>query len=227
MDAKNIIESNSSRTSANGGEVNQRTQSFRNWAGVLAAAVGCLIISACSSGPQKVVGSVGGPYEQTTILPGDAILISFPGATNLNTSARVPLNGEIQMSFGDSVNATGKTPQELQADLLDKFGPQLVQKEIDVSVIESGAVIYVTGAVIAPAQVPMTRALTVLDAIMAVGGPVTASAKLDAVTIVRDFEGVREVFRVDLTEVISGKNPDPFYLRPFDKVVVPQRRFNF
>ena len=131
---------------------------------------------------------------------------------------------------GDEVRsspAIGKSPQELQAELLEKIGAQLVQKEIDVTVVQSGAVIYVTGAVVTPSQVPMTRALTALDAIMAAGGPVTSAAKLDSVTIVRDFQGERNVYRIDLTKIISGENPNPFYLKPFDKIVVPQRRFNF
>jgi len=227
MDAQKISEIDSSQVSGENVADNARTGSILSWVGTVVVAVGCLMMTACSSGPEKAIGSVDGPYQNTTILPGDVIKISFPGATNLNMTVAVPLNGDIQMAFGEAVNATGKTPDELQADLLDKFGPQLVQKEIDVSILQSGAVIYVTGAVLAPSQVPMTRALTVLDAIMAAGGPVAASAKLDSVTIIRDFEGQHQTFVVDIQAVIDGKIHSPFYLRPFDKVIVPQRRFNF
>ena len=206
---------------------NWRTRVVLSWASAMVVAAGCLVLSACSSGPEKAVGSVDGPYQETTILPGDVISITFPGAPNLNSTNRVPLNGEIQMSFGEAVNATGKTPEELQADLLDKFGPQLVQKEIDVTVLQSGAVIYVTGAVLAPSQVPMTRGLTVLDAIMSAGGPVAATAKLNSVKVVRERDGEYQTFVVDIQAVMDGKESAPFYLRPFDTVNVPQRRFNF
>ncbi|GEM_PF-1832912 len=227
MDSNNMSELVSTQPAVDSDERNKQARSLRNWLGVAAAAVSCLILTACASGPEKAIGSVDGPYVNTSIIPGDVIKISFPGATNLNTVVKVPLNGDIQMPFGESVNATGKTPDELQADLLDKFGPQLVQKEIDVSIVESGAVIYVTGAVLAPSQVPMSRALTVLDAIMAAGGPVPNSAKLNSVTIIRDIDGAHQTFVVDIAAVIAGKNHEPFYLRPFDKVIVPQRRFNF
>lgn len=198
-----------------------------SWFAAIAVTASCVLLAACSSGIEKSMGSMDGPYQENNILPGDVVQITFPGATNWNTVVKVPLNGDIPMQDGDAVNAIGKSPQELQAELLEKFGPQLVQKEIDVTVVESGAVIYVTGAVLAPSQVPMTRALTAYDAIMAAGGPIASSAKLDSVTIVRDSEGVRSVYRIDLTEIISGKNPNPFYLKPFDKILVPQRRFNF
>lgn len=227
MDANNKSEMKIARSESKIGWANRRTGSIRSWIGALLAAATCLALSACSSGPEKSIGSVDGPYQDTSILPGDVIRISFPGATNLNTTVTVPLNGDIQMPFGEAVNATGKTPNELQGDLLDKFGPQLVQKEIDVSILQSGAVIYVTGAVLAPSQIPMTRALTVLDAIMAAGGPSPNTAKLDSVTVVRDSDGEHKIFVVDIAAVIAGKNHAPFYLRPFDKVIVPQRRFNF
>lgn len=203
------------------------TPNWRHWLGLIGSACVLLMAAACSSGPEKVVGSTNGPYRVTTILPGDVIQISFPGATNLNTTAQVPLDGDIRMAFGDSVNADGLTPSEMETVILEKFGPQLVLKEVDVTVLQSVAVIYVSGAVLQPTKIPMNRPYTLLEAIMEAGGPNFARAKLSEVKVIRDFQGDRQMYTIDFSEVLSGKNNEPFYLRPFDVVTVPERRFNF
>ncbi len=189
---------------------------------MLIAAMGCK-----STG--KVIGSMEGPYDLTLVLPGDVISISFPGATNLNTTLKVPVDGEVRLpaAFGKPVNATGKSRAELEKSLLDEFGSQLRSPEVNVSLVTSAAVVYVSGAVITPNKIAMDRPLTLLDAIMEAGGPDTRRANLDSVAVVRNFNGVQQTFVLDMRSAFSGGEVLPFYLRPFDSIVVPARKFNF
>lgn len=196
--------------------------------GAIAVALLFAVAAGCKSTP-KVVGSTEGPYDLTLVLPGDVIDISFPAATNLNARLKVPVDGEVRLpaAFGKPVNATGKTRAELEKALLAEFGSQLRSPEVNVSLITSAAVVYISGAVVAPNKVPMDRPLTLLDAIMEAGGPDSRRANLDSVSVVRNFNGVQQTFVLDMRKAFSGGESVPFYLRPFDSIVVPARKFNF
>jgi len=188
-----------------------------------------VVATACQSSNPRVVGSTDGPYDLTTILPGDVIMISFPGATNLNTTLKVPIDGEVRLpaAFGKPVSSAGKTRAELEKSLLAEFGGQLRSPEVNVSLVTSAAVIYVSGAVVTPNKVAMDRPLTLMEALMEAGGPDMQRARLDKVSVVRNFEGEQRSFVLDMRRAFSGGDSAPFYLRPFDSVVVPARKFNF
>lgn len=196
---------------------------------IIAVGGSMLGLSGCQS-PAKTVSGPEGPYDLTLVLPGDVISISFPAATNLNTTLKVPIDGEIRLpaAFGKPVNALGKTRAELEKALLVEFGEQLVAPaEVNVSLLTSAAVVYVSGAVIAPNKIAMDRPLTLLEAIMEAGGPDTRRAKLNTVSVVRNFNGVQGTYVIDMREAFAGGQVVPFYLRPFDSIVVPARTFNF
>jgi len=206
---------------------------IRGWlaAGVGTLAMTLLLVGAagCSSTPKKVVGSSDGPYDLTLVLPGDVIDISFPAATNLNARLKVPVDGEVRLpaAFGKPVNATGKSRAELEKALLAEFGSQLRSPEVNVSLITSAAVVYISGAVLAPNKVAMDRPLTLMDAIMEAGGPDSRRANLGSVAVVRNFEGAQQTYVIDMRKAFAGGEVMPFYLRPFDSIVVPARKFNF
>ena len=197
--------------------------------GTGALALALVLGTGCQSTP-KVVSSDEGPYDLTLVLPGDVLSITFPaGATNWNIQLKVPVDGEVRLPAapGKPVNATGKTRTELEKAILAEFGSQLRTPEVNVSLIQSAAVVYVSGAVLAPNKIPMDRPLSLLDALMESGGPDTRRARLDTVSVVRNFNGVQQTYVVDMSAAFSGGNVSPFYLRPFDSIVVPARKFNF
>ena len=196
--------------------------------GLAIIVIGLVGATGCQSTP-KVIGSTGGPYDLTLVLPGDVITISFPAATNLNTTLKVPIDGEVRLpaAFGKPVNASGKTRAELEKALLAEFGSQLRSPEVNVSLVTSAAVVYVSGAVSAPTKVAMSRPLSLLDAIMEAGGPDARRAKLDSVSVVRNFQGEQRTFVIDMRKAFAGGDVEPFYLRPFESIVVPARKFNF
>src|SRR5688572_2803414 len=117
---------------------------------------------------------------------GDVIQITFSTSSNLNTTARIPLDGQIVLQFVDKVAAAGKTPVELARELERLYLPQLRASEpVTVTVVTSAAVIYVAGAVLRPGKIPLDRPFTVLDAIMEAGGVDNTRAKLSGVTVLR------------------------------------------
>jgi protein involved in polysaccharide export with SLBB domain len=68
--------------------------------------------------------------------------------------------------------------------------------------------------------------MTVLEAIMEAGGFDPNRAKLSEVTVIRNEKGKQTNYRVDLKKVIAGRDPNPFYVKPFDIIHVPVKTFN-
>jgi polysaccharide biosynthesis/export protein len=157
---------------------------------------------------------------------GDVLQITFPGATDLNTVQKIPLDGVLQLPFAGPIPAVGKTPTELQDLILDRYEGQLQLREINITIVATSATIYVSGAVLRPGPIPLERPLTVLEAVMEAGGFDPTRARLTRVVVVRHEDGHQQTFRVDLKRVLSGRPANPFYLRPFDIVHVPAKTFN-
>src|SRR5579859_7701475 len=91
--------------------------------------------------------------NQMVLQEGDSLKISFPGAPNLNTDVRIRLDGIISLPVVRDVKAAGRTPAELEQELLKLYGPQLQTKEVSVSVTSSVLYVYVTGAVLRPGKI--------------------------------------------------------------------------
>lgn len=157
---------------------------------------------------------------------GDVVRITFEADTNMNTVAKIQIEGDINLPLVGDVKAAGKTLEELKADLMRRHENLLKVNEISVALISSSASVTVSGAVLRPGRIPMERALTALDAVMESGGFDPNRAKLDKVTVLRIENGQQRLYKINLKRVIEGKDTSTFYLKPFDIVHVPEKLFN-
>jgi polysaccharide export outer membrane protein len=98
--------------------------------------------------------------------------------------------------------------------------------EINVTRVVSAASVTVSGAVLRPGRIPMERPLTAMDAVMEAGGFDPNRAKLDKVTVYRIENGQQQRYVLNLKRALRDGDPSPFYLKPFDIVHVPEKRFN-
>jgi polysaccharide export outer membrane protein len=167
------------------------------------------------------------PYSEVRLREGDVIAISFPGAPTLNSSQQVRRDGKITLTLGGEIVALGKTPTELETEILKLYDAQLVVKQVVVAVNTSTFPVFVTGAVLRPGKILADRPLTVLEAVMEAGGADFARANLKEVVVVRRVEGGQTAnFRVNLRDTLNGRRSEPFYLKPSDIVYVPEK-FNW
>lgn len=157
---------------------------------------------------------------------GDVIRITFEADTNMNTVAKIQLEGNINLPLVGDVKAAGKTLEELKADLMQRHEKLLKVNEISVALISSASSVTVSGAVLRPGKIPMERPLTALDAIMESGGFDPNRARLDRVTVLRIEDGKQRLYKLNIKRIIEGKDTAPFYLKPFDNVHIPEKRFN-
>jgi len=162
--------------------------------------------------------------ESLILREGDVVKISIPGATNLDATQTIQRDGKISLALIGQVKAAGLKLAELQLELTRLYAPQLVSKEINVSVISSSFPTFVTGAVLRPGKIISDHPITALEAIMEAGGPDYARANLKAVVVIRQKDdGKTQNHTLDLKLILEGKQDTPFFLKPSDIVFVPER----
>lgn len=193
---------------------------------LMALVAGLLMVGCQSPSFTQTPADAATPQGDNRLKEGDVVQLVFPGATNLNTVQKIPLDGELKLQFVGPVPAAGKTPVELQTEVLKSYGSQLQVKEVTVTLIASSATIYLSGAVLRPGRIPLERPMTVMEAVMEAGGFDPNRAKLSQVTVIRNEKGKQVNYRVDLKKVLSGHDPKPFYVKPFDIIHVPVKTFN-
>lgn len=152
---------------------------------------------------------------------GDVIQVSFPGAPTLNSAQTIRRDGRIVLASLGELQASGLTPAELSAELTRLYGPQLVHKEVLVTVVSSSFSVFVSGAVLRPGKVVTDRPVSALEAIMEAGGFDAARANLKEVVIIRGGKALPR--KLDLKRVLDGRESAPFPLQPGDIVHVPDR----
>lgn len=173
-----------------------------------------------STKPEKVE-----PEHTEVILlqEGDIVKISFPGSPSLDTTQQIRRDGKISLSLVGEVEAAGKTPDQLKADLINLYASQISSKEVNVAVESSSFPVFVTGFVIHPGKIKSDHPITALEAIMESGGFDYGKADLKSVRVIRLEDGVSKTYTLNLKSVMDGQESQQFYLKPSDIVYVPER----
>jgi polysaccharide export outer membrane protein len=192
--------------------------------GFLAAVTGCQTPEPTAAMPQtrSQAGASQAPEAQT-LQEGDVLKISFPGAPNLDTTQQVRRDGRITLSMVGEVKAAELTPTELEKQLVQLYAPQLLTKEVTVTVVSSSFGVFVTGAVGRPGKIMSDRPITALEAVMEAGGFASAKADMKAVVVIRNEGGRTKNYTLNLQLVLEGKQSEQFYLKPSDIVYVPEK----
>lgn len=161
---------------------------------------------------------------------GDEIEIYVWGDERLQRTLRVLPDGTFAFPLVGTVQAAGRTPTDLEAELSKRLADQYkgVPPQVTVSVkAPEGNQISVVGKVRSPGTFSPSRYISVLDALTLAGGP-TEFADVGHIVILRR-EGNRTIsIRTRLTDVLKGRpssgdlsgNGIP-QLRAGDTVIVP------
>jgi polysaccharide export outer membrane protein len=162
--------------------------------------------------------------ETLLLREGDVIRVSFPGAPNLNSVATVRRDGKATLPLVGEIQAAGVSPRDLEKDLLERYGPQLQVKEITVALESSAFPVYVSGSVLRPGKIMSDRPMTPLEAIMEAGEFDESKANLKTVNVIRRApDGRVEYHQLNLKRAFQGGQVEPFILKPFDIIYVPER----
>jgi len=154
---------------------------------------------------------------------GDKLELKFYYAPELNDTQVIRPDGKITLQLLGDIQAAGRTPGEFTQDLQAAYSTQLKYPQVSVIVRESQlSKIYVTGEVERPGAIDMGGDMSVLDAVMTVGGFNMTTAATDSVIVMRQENGKRVGYKVNLHDALVGGEHTGFALAPQDIVFVPR-----
>jgi polysaccharide biosynthesis/export protein len=211
-----------------------RNQSF----GVTAAAVAALALGGCATGgsghalpPASFVGSSDEASENYQIGPADELSIFVWRNPELSTRISVRPDGRITTPLISDLVAVGKTPAQLADDIKTVLS-QYVQNPIVSVMVERpqgtfAQQIRIIGATQRPAALPYRANMTLLDAMIAVGGLSEYAAGNRARLIRYDrTNGHQQTFDLRIGSLLRrGDVSANVKLEPGDVIIIPESSF--
>jgi polysaccharide biosynthesis/export protein len=162
--------------------------------------------------------------------PGDQLQIYVWGDERLQRQLTVLPDGTFAFPLAGTIQAAGRTPNEIEAELSKLLAPQYkgVDQQVTVSVqAPTGMQISIIGKVRAPGNFSPTRYINVLNALAMAGGP-TDFADIGNIIILRTVGGRPQVIHTHMANIFKGKPSDAELsasgvpqIVPGDTVVVP------
>jgi polysaccharide biosynthesis/export protein len=148
----------------------------------------------------------------------------------LGVTVPVRPDGMISVPLIGDVPAGGHTPPEVAKDIQDRLAAYVRDPQVAVILTELRSHEYlsrvrVTGAVRQPVSIPFRPGMTVLDAVLAAGGPNEFAATARTVLHHKDANGV-QAMPVKLDRILDRGELDTNYpVAAGDIVTVPERTF--
>ncbi|MHA6334535.1 polysaccharide biosynthesis/export family protein [Qipengyuania sp. CAU 1752] len=148
--------------------------------------------------------------EGAIVRPHDSLQITVLGFEDLRRELTVDASGNFQFPLIGMVDADGRGPREISADISRRLrGDYVVNPEVIVDILEQpGRVFTVGGQVKKTGRYPILGTMSLLEAV-ATGGGTTDTAKLSEVLVFRTVEGQRYIGLYDLKAIQRGNYADP------------------
>jgi polysaccharide export outer membrane protein len=152
----------------------------------------------------------------------DVISIAVWKEPDFSSTVPVRPDGKVSLALLGDVNAAGKTPGALAADLTVLLKKYVAEPRVTVTVTAiNSRRVFLLGEVNRPGPIVISPAMTVLQAIAAAGGP-TAYANQKKIYVLRNENGNQTKIPFNYKEAIKGNVPEQnVMLRPGDTIVVP------
>jgi polysaccharide export outer membrane protein len=168
--------------------------------------------------PSAAMAPGGEATAEYVLGPDDVIEVEVVGQPD-RSRARVYTDGTVQLNLVGKLNAAGKNPRELGAEIAAKLksGGFYADPVINIEVVSySSRYVTVLGAVGTPSLVPINRPYRLSEILARVGGVQQTAADY---LIVRPENGPEKRYLVD--ELATGDaTKDPF-VKPGDKIFAP------
>jgi polysaccharide export outer membrane protein len=196
-----------------------------------------IILNGCATGgrselpPAAFVASQEQPGEEYIIGPLDQLNIFVWRNPELSAKVQVRPDGRITTPLISDMPAVGKTPAMLADDMKIALGEYIKDPIVSVIVENfSGTFsqqIRIVGATAKPASLPYRANMTLLDAMIAVGGLSEYAAGNRAKLIRYDRNtGKQREFNIKLSSLLkNGDSSANVRLEPGDVIIIPESMF--
>jgi len=205
---------------------------------LVASAMASLALSGCagsSSGPQlppaSFVAMQEGPGEEYVIGPLDELTVFVWRNPELGASVQVRPDGRITTPLITDMPAVGKTPSMLAEDIKLQLSQYIQEPLVSVIVNKFAGTfsqqVRVVGATEKPASIPYRANMTLLDAMISVGGLSEFASGNRAKLIRFDKESGRQrEFALRLSDLLKkGDSRANVMLMPGDVIIIPESSF--
>jgi len=205
---------------------------------VIIAAMAAGMMAGCAGGsgqelpPATFASAVEGPSEAYRIGPADTISIHVWRNPELSAEdIQVRPDGRITIPLVSDLPAVGKTATQLQNDIRNVLAQYIEQPIVSVIVNESRGTynqrVRIVGSTEEPASLPYSANMTVLDAMIAVGGLSEFAAGNRAKLIRLDrMTGKQIEYRLRLKDLLKkGDSRANVTLMPGDVIIIPESTF--
>jgi polysaccharide export outer membrane protein len=160
--------------------------------------------------------------------PGDSLHVFVFQNEELSVTVPVRPDGKISTPLVEDMVAVGKTPSQLARDIEKSLSEYVKSPKVNVVVMSAMSIysqIKVIGQVKTPQSLPFRDGMTVLDAVLAVGG-LGQFAAGNRSHLVRTENGKQSEIKVKLDSLVNnGDMTQNLPLKPGDVLVVPESRF--
>ena len=184
-----------------------------------------------SAAPASFVQPNEGPGEEYIIGPLDQLTIFVWRNPELGAKVQVRPDGRITTPLIEDMPAVGKTPKQLSDDITRQLGEYIKQPLVSVIVDNfSGTFsqqVRIVGATEKPASIPYRANMTLLDAMIAVGGLSEFAAGNKARLIRADrASGKQREYGLRIGRLLKkGDSSANVKLAPGDVIIIPESRF--
>jgi polysaccharide export outer membrane protein len=198
------------------------------------AVAACLVLApavwASSAQAQPGGGAAAASNTQDYhIAPGDGLQVFVWRNPDLTVTVAVRPDGKISIPLVEDITCVGKTPTELAREIEARLAKYVTNPVVTVMVTAfAGSYdqeVRIVGEAVTPKAIPYKNHMTVLDAMIEVGGLTHFAAGNDA-TLVRSANGTETVSRLSLGNLLkNGDVKANVPLMPGDVIIIPQSYF--
>ena len=201
-------------------------------------AIGLLLLPACATTsnapelpPASFVQGEEGPGETYVIGPLDQLTVFVWRNPELGAKVQVRPDGRITTPLITDMAAVGKTPTQLADDITKVLAEYITDPRVSVIVDEFAGTysqqVRIVGATEKPASVPFRANMTLLDAMIAVGGlnEFASGNRARLIRYDRATDRQRE-YRIRLNDLLKDGDPKAnVRLAPGDVIIIPESMF--
>jgi len=161
----------------------------------------------------------------------DRIMISVWRNPELSLTVPVRPDGRISTPLVGDMVAAGKTPMQLAEDIEKALSTFVREPHVSVILVGLASHEYlsrvrITGAVRSPNSLPHRKGMTVLDLVLAAGGPNDFAAPNRTILYRTNEEGDTQPIKIKLDDLLKkGRIDANILLQPGDIITIPESLF--
>jgi polysaccharide biosynthesis/export protein len=192
-----------------------------------------LLLGACAVGQRSAPPAppaAGISHDNYLIGVDDVVSVRVWRNPDLDVTVPVRPDGNISVPLIGDVKAGGRTPGQIGESIEQALGAYIREPKVAVILTELRSHEYisrvrVTGAVRNPVSLPYRQGMTVLDAVLAAGGPTEFAAK-DRASLHRRTASDSQSYSIRLSSILDrGDLSSNHPVMPGDVITVPERFF--